>query len=263
MKSLSIILICMSSVVCYAKNGFYLQPTGGIGPANVNIRPGTKIYGSGTNVNLYESKSITGYHFGVIAGYEKGNLRFVSGVGYMQSGRNLTYTYDYHLGLTYASGTQSDYWREREAYTHVIVPISVGYRTKRDRKIILVPYAGMAWSYNMSMKYDATGFVPKASSTLKGSEFNKSFSRSSLWLTSKVDIEIKCSKNSCLTIGPSVYYMVNNVYEKRPAADLLPNSPFQGIREQRNFDILMNVGMKFSIHRSPGKVIKARNKAKQ
>lgn len=244
MRYLTLLFLCVCTLHADAKNGYYIQPYFGLGVTNSD-----NIFMSGTSTSglkrvSNKSYSLAGYNAGVGVGYRINKWRIVSGLSFMRSGHEIYYLDVFPSGFSSARYER----RERESYYHIAVPLCVGYRIRAGNGISIVPQAGLVYTYTTSMKNrgDASGYKSRM---IKGEEFDNSFNRSNLWYKGQVDVEIKTGKNTALVLGPSVHYMCNNVYDKKPAETFYHYpTDFPSILSSKNLVALFNIGVKINLH---------------
>jgi hypothetical protein len=193
-----------------------VQLYGGAGPANVHIG---NMRNEPPSKHASVSKNALGYHFQLGIGRQWGNIFVTTGVGYMHTGRNVTYNY-------WANAIESPgvhnmrQARKSEDYNHVTVPLDIGYNIWLSEKLSLIPSLGVMGSYNTSVRFRQTDHINMASvyhitlfdldHTYRGSGM-RPFQTFSLWGIAQADLAYSLDSRISILAGVSYYRMLTNM----------------------------------------------------
>lgn len=218
------------SVVAFAQNGFYFSPSIGAGISKVNpdIQTAQGISQSG----------LMSYQGTLGIGYQLKRWRIQSGIQYLTSGYQLNNILS-GSGFDPLNPNQSGHDKYRMSYTHIGIPIQIGYTIAPHKKWSLVPYLGIIMGYNTRA---AAGTITSSmvTSPLTKAEFDNRYNRLSIWGTAALHAEYKVIDRVSLFGGPSFKYMLSNF-----------GKPFSAVPEdrwkQRNQSITLDLGIKIKL----------------
>jgi hypothetical protein len=195
------------------KGGFYLSPHLGAGISKVN--PAPEILDVFALSKAPSQSAIFCFNASLNIGYRYKNWRIESGIEYLTSGYQMN-----NLNLTldpdpagYKRDGQDKY---KMTYSHVAVPLRLGYVICPNKKLSLVPYVGVLVSYNMSAKSAVTVNGNGDKTTWSKADFDESYNRVSIWGTANLYLEYRLSNKISLFGGPSFKYMFSNMAKTKP-----------------------------------------------
>jgi hypothetical protein len=226
MKKILLLFLLFMGHIAFGQNGWYLQPSAGIGMSNVTQ--------SGTPNNNFRYVSAFDAELGI--GYRHGDLLFSSGISYMRTGAKTTVTILDVLGNPV--GTM-DY---RFYFYHLVVPFTFGYQISLGRKLAFTPSAGFGLAYNTGEKETDPALLAMGSNemvSMPSAEFDNYYKRISVLEILQANIDYKASSSLDITCGPAANYMLTNIFNSHNGA---PNNP-----GQRNYAFLFNAGIRWHL----------------
>lgn len=217
-----------------AQSGFYLSPAIGAGMSGVKQN-----YFSIDQKNGFspDSKVILSYNAQLGVGYRYKKWRLETGLQYLVTG----YKYeDIFLGIDFPTGPAGT---TETRYQHLAVPLRLGYSISLSDRLHLVPYAGIAASYNMGARTitDIPGSL-KSDYRWKSKDFKNQFNSISVWGNLALQLEYKTSDRISIFGGPSAQYMISN-FLKTP-----DNAVYKA--SDRQYTINMDLGVKIGLTKS-------------
>lgn len=234
-RTLYVILLLMSCVID-TEGQSYAELYGGAGGANVQL-------------NDVAGRSVLGYQVRVGVGRQIGNLFASTGLGYMLTGRNVTYnfwTYDPERPGKH----DMQHARKTERYEHVMVPLSIGYGIWLSSKLTLIPSLGVAASYNVRVRVRQTDKINMANvyhitlfnlgHTYEGSGM-RPFQKFSMWGQAQADLTYSLNSRVGIVAGISFYRMLTNMID--PTG--YPQHSFP--KRMYNHTLLFNAGLRVSL----------------
>lgn len=243
-RTLYIILLLASGI--YAQAQTYVQLYGGVGPSNVRVRD---MHDGFQSKNASTSKNALGYHIQLGIGRQWGNLFVTTGIGYMHTGRNVTY--NYWANAIESPGTHNmRQARRSEDYSHVTIPLNIGYGIRLYEKLSLIPSIGILGSYNTSVRFRQTDRVNMANVyhialfdldyTYKGSTM-RPFRPYSLWGSAQADVSYCLTSRISALVGISYYRMLTSIIDpKGYPQHLFPKSMYNSL-------LSFNAGIRVSL----------------
>lgn len=114
-------------------------------------------------------------------------------------------------------------------YTHLGIPLRLGYVIAQAKKINLVPYLGILTTYNTGAK----SVFNDAASNWSKTVFDNRCNRISVWGTAALYLEGKVGRTMGLFGGPSLQYMISDFAK--------------GYTTQRNYTLGLDIGLKLSL----------------
>jgi hypothetical protein len=209
MKKLYFLLaILFLSNGSFAQNKFYLAPYAGIGRSTVKRNYSDEDWVHHLTSHLKE-KSIFTYRAGFFAGYNFDPIRIESGLQYSTSG----YKFD-NLAI-FPQISPGGFRIIR--FSHISVPLRVGYSAKITRQILFAYYIGLAISYNMgAVEISNTSGGETKKKRWTKDEFDFGNQRASLWWNTSSRLEFNCSRRLKLFTGPTIERTLSN-FAKHPS----------------------------------------------
>jgi hypothetical protein len=204
MRYTLLLVLGMISLSSFAQQGFFLQPTAGIGMANARIKDYTYPYTS-TSVALVPLKPAVAFDVQATVGYQYKHLLLATGLGYMQSGYAEDITYTSVLGNPIGNGSVKQY------IEHIALPMSIGYRIGNGR-FSFVPVVSNIFTRNYRAREVATDLTGNRISRTAPIHSNDGFYKAySVWARVQTDFVYMISPRLAVMLSPSVTYMLTNL----------------------------------------------------
>ncbi len=199
-KGIATILISLFfSGNLFAQRGLYFNPVirNGISSAQEsNVLPGLP--------NESQSVYAIGTELGV--GYSINKLRIQSGIGYQRSGFRFN-------SPTFPNASQQlNYY-----FNHLTTTLQLGYTLRNNKKLAIVPYLGVSYTYNYSARI--VNKLPNRNiniQVLKGEALDKRFEKGSILAHTKVHLEYRFVQRAAFIFGPSFQYMIADIAKDGP-----------------------------------------------
>jgi len=206
---------------------FYLTPVASTGTGNAS----QNIDAPGSGITTPKPKSIITHNIGMNFGYLHNKLRFEAGLQYGSSG------YKYlEKALPGAQKNSSI----SVTYSHLSIPIQVGYEVQLNKEVKMIPKLGLLTSYNIGAteKQFLQGSQP-SKRDMSSSVFNDNYNKISLWTTAAVHFEYAVGPRVGVFAGPSFQYMVSDFLKMPPGGTFDPT--------QRNYNLHIDLGATFRL----------------
>jgi hypothetical protein len=218
------------AIPAFAKNGFYLSPSVGAGMSNVKI---DHAYNSPN-----EKSGLLSYNAKIGIGYKYKNWRFQVGLQYLTTGyklNNLLFGSDFDPTKLIIIGTGS----YQITYTHLGVPLQVGYTLRPEKKLSIIPYAGILTSYNLGAKSIINESGNETINTWTKEQFKNRYNTISIWGITALQLEYKVNERISIVGGPCVNYMISN-FSQNPSVIVHESI-------QRNYAFNFDLGVKINL----------------
>lgn len=233
--TLSLMTAGLIATGSFAQDGFYIAPSAGAG-----ISGATKNYTIFNAAgNAIKNSDVVNYNSKAAIGYRYKKFRFQVGIQYMTSGYKrdeIVFPGEYHPD---SSANTKDNSPFEVRYTHLMIPVQVGYNIRVSNKFSVVPYLGILAGYNLGAKTFITEAGKERSYTLTKADFNNRYNRLSLWGQISVQAEYRLGPIVSLTAGPSVTRMISNLEQVHANAIVKPT--------QKNYAFNLDIGAKISL----------------
>lgn len=234
----TILFILFCSFGVYGQ--LYVQARGGTGPTNVRIHAADKEPRSNSAVSYFGELGI---------GRQWGNVLLNTGIGFLTTGRNVTYTY--WINSPEKPGTHEIATaRKAEYYEHITVPLNVGYTISLSERLSLVPAIGVEGSYNVSARLRQVDKINMANvyhirifdleHTYAGDGL-RPFNKYSLWCRAQLDLAYNLSPRISIVAGADYHRMLTNLIDAKGYHEhIFPQSMY-------NYALLVNLGLRVSL----------------
>jgi len=186
-------------------------------------------------------KSVTSFQGQLDLGYRSGKWQFITGLGYLRTGVDLSrgsmVDLRHDMGVMTLSGDQ--YYMPImynapgcTVYNpHIIMPVKVGYELVRfSNRLTLNPVIGAEVCYNIRRVFVESD-LENGRQVETPSSFRENCNRISVAGLAQINAEYKMSKRFDLTAGPSVHYMLTSTLN---------------FRGEYDYAVLFNAGLKWN-----------------
>lgn len=200
---LVVLIICHTSL--FAQNGFFVQPSVGMGVTNSTVSYFSNYFFNGYNTVVTRNAPKPIYKAALLVGHEYGHFIFKTGVSIFRSGIN------YELSDWNFAGTTDPYSSPEQAYSYyyyVSVPVSVGYRINIDKRLSLVPSLSYALGFVRS-EYTVSTFHAEYYGLHSGPA-----SGTNSFAALQLEVAYRLNSKFYLTAAPEAQYMVPTRFAK-------------------------------------------------
>ena len=228
LKSLFLLFCSLSSMTLHAQNGIYVKPSVGVGLSSV--------------ISNYDHPTSTIYNYNLRmgVGYERNKWRIETGVRYFTTGyKNAEYlVFENNINTTTGVITGSEKVNNTYTFTHIAVPVSIGYKIPLTKKLSLVPMAGALVSYNLKCHLKSVTDIYTYSVDYPQEEFERTYNRINVWGSAAINLEYKVGRRLKVAGGLQTDFMLNTMI----------NSKFYSQNyHQYNYDGTINIGVKWHL----------------
>ena len=228
MKGPLLTIIFFNCITAFAQTGIYLTPSAGIGLTNVLARPAQ----SDANSLHYNAQ--------LAAGYQLHNWRIETGIRYFTSGYATRNTLVFEQDIDPVTGAimSAHYGSIRTTYTHIAIPLSIGYNFRLAQRWALVPMAGVAVSRNVNCNIRTKYGVHNSSRDISTQQFDFYYNRTSVWAHLRANVEYTPAQRLSILAGLQAESMFSSLL--KPVATTAPTQP-----TQYNYALSFNCGVKW------------------
>lgn len=223
------------SVSAFAQNGFYITTFASVGLGNAKRDYPETSWGYALT-SFLDKKPIFTYRAGFLAGYKSKHARVELGFQYSTSGYK-------HVNLAIRAPQKplGDGF-DKICYSHLSVPLRLGYEFKIANKLQLVPYIGLAASYNLGTT-ETTNTSGEGTKTFTWTKekFDYNNKRVSLWWNVSTRLEYTYNKHFSIFAGPTLEHMISNFSNEVTGMMLAYYPP------QRNYNYHFDIGAIISL----------------
>ncbi|MBN9482985.1 MAG: hypothetical protein BGO70_01805 [Bacteroidetes bacterium 43-93] len=207
----------------YARNEFYLKPYVGAGISNITGDAGERSYLKMMGRD-YDTKlqSIYTFSAGVEMGYQVNKLRVSTGVQYLQTGNQNNDVLLIFEGQPPVRDSGSISLR----FSHLLVPVNIGYEISISKKFSITPQTGFAVSYNMKRVDDWNTNLDKEKTRINQGTFTNLYQPISVFSITSFNLEYSLVKKLRLFVAPTFYYMLTNMDVVRNPAFKTTEHPY-------------------------------------
>ncbi len=216
-KVFSLWVVCLLCQAASAQNGFYIAPSFSAGTGYVHGQDQ-----SSRQLGLFSYQASAGI------GYQYKNWRLQSGLQYFSSGTRYT------LGGDFALRNPEGPVFLQQQYTHIGIPLLLGYTFFPQKSFHLVPFLGLTTSYNINVREDSRGLLR----TMEYRPFTAMYHRISLWGNAQVFGEYQVNNKIHVFGGPTLQYMLSG-FNKAPEYGTTSAN-------QRNYNIRFELGARIA-----------------
>ncbi len=186
MKKLLLLFLLACHFQVFAQNGFFIQPSAGVGYTNATI------YSSFLNGTYKPASNLR-----LLFGYKYRNIIFKAGFSYFNSGyvdtRTLPFMqpeYQLNAGYRYE--------------TYLALPVTIGYNIKINKRFSVAPYLG----YTL-------GFEKNRTSVFATQKMSWPESGTNSFASMQMEVNYKLSPKFYLIAAPDVQYMIPTRYDNQ------------------------------------------------
>lgn len=216
-KALSFLAACLLFQAASAQNGFYLAPSLSAGLGQM----------TGANASASQPGILT-YQASIGAGYQYKNWRLQSAIQYFRSGSRYTLSGDF--GHNNPDGPAF----LQQSYTHLGIPLLIGYTFFPKKSFRLIPLLGVTASYNINAREKSKGVMQ----TTVYEPFGEVYHRISCWGSALLLAEYGVSNRISVFGGPTLKYMLSG-FNKTPDSGTVLSS-------QSNYNIDVELGTRIA-----------------
>lgn len=216
-KALSFLTACLLFQAASAQNGFYLAPSFSAGLGQI----------SSANESSPQS-GILSYEVSAGIGYQYKNWRFQSGLQYFKSGSRYKLS-----GVSDLNDPEGPAFLQ-QSYTHIGIPLLLGYTFFPQKNFHLVPILGLTTSYNINLREKGRGIAR----TADYEPFGEGYHRISFWGNMQLLAEYQVNNKITVFGGPALQYMLSN-FNKMTGDRIASGS-------QRNYNINFELGVRMA-----------------